>query len=320
MEQRPVGATDVRLSVVGLGGAWLGHDLSDASEVSRAGEVLRAAHEAGVNWVDTSENYFDFGNEAVIGEALRGMPDSFLVCSKVAPVAKLSGGATGFRPEQVRRACEMSLRRLGRDHIDVYLLHWPDDTGVPLTDTWGAMAALVDAGLVRTIGLSNYEREDIDQCRTQRRVDVLQTGLSLIDYLGDRDLIAWCGEQQIAVTIYEPLAGGILTDRPFDDVRAQWVGTPWEDSGFFRLFFSSENAERTRRVADGVRAVAQEAGASTAQVAIAWVLRQPGVASAIAGSGNANRVRENAQAAEVQLSNAATRALDDLIPLGPAFV
>ena len=319
MEQRPVGATDVRLSVVGLGGAWLGHDLSDRSEVARAGEVLRVAHEVGVNWVDTSENYFDFGNEAVIGEALRGMPDSFLVCSKVAPVAKLSGGATGFRPEQVRRACEMSLRRLGRDHIDVYLLHWPDDTGVPLTDTWGAMAALVDAGLVRTIGLSNYEREDIDRCHKQRRVDVLQTGLSLIDYLDDRALIAWCGEQNIAVTIYEPLASGILTDRPFDDVRARWVGTPWEDSRFFRLFFSSKNAEPTRRVADGVRAVAHEVGASTAQVAIAWVLRQPGVASAIAGSGNAARVRENAQAAEVQLSDAATRALDDLIPLGPAF-
>jgi aryl-alcohol dehydrogenase-like predicted oxidoreductase len=233
-------------------------------------------------------------------------------------VAKRGGGATGFRPEQVRRACEMSLRRLGRDRIDVHLLHWPDDTGVPLDDTWGAMAALVDDGLVRTIGLSNYEREDIDRCHKQRPVDVLQTGLSL-DYLDDRDLIAWCGEQKIPVTIYEPLASGILTDRPFDDVRARWVGTPWGDSEFFRLFFSSEHAEQTRQVADGVRAVAQEIGASTAQVAIAWVLRQPGVASAIAGSGNADRIRQNAQAAEVQLSDAAMCALDDLISLGPAF-
>jgi aryl-alcohol dehydrogenase-like predicted oxidoreductase len=85
MERRPVGTTDVQLSVVGLGGAWVGHDASDASEVSRATAILHAVDETGVNWVDTSENYFDTGNESVIGIALREMPDSFLVCSKVAP-------------------------------------------------------------------------------------------------------------------------------------------------------------------------------------------------------------------------------------------
>lgn len=319
MEQRRVGATNVRLSVVGLGGAWLGHDPSDRTEVARAGEVLRAAEEVGVNWVDTSENYFDTGNEAVIGEALVGMPDSFLVCTKAAPGAAMSGGGTGFRPEQIRLACEMSLQRLGRDHIDVYLLHWPDETGVPLADTWGAMAALVTDGLARCIGLSNYERDDIMLCHEQRHVDVFQTGLSLLDYLEDRELIAWCGEQRIAVTIYEPLASGILTDRPFEDVRTKWVDSPWEDSAFFRHFFSPGNDDRARQVADGVRAVAQQIGATVAQVAIAWVLRQPGVASAIAGSGNAERFRENAEAAELELSDGTMRALDDLIPLGPAF-
>ena len=319
MEERPVGATDLRLSVVGLGGAWLGHDPGDSSEVSRAAGVLRAAHEAGVNWVDTSENYYDTGNEAVIGDALREMSDAMLVCSKVAPGAGMSGGGTGFRPEQVRRACEMSLQRLGRDHLDVYLLHWPDETGVPLTDTWGAMAALVTDGLVRSIGLSNYDREDIDRCHQQRPVDMLQTGLSLIDYLDDRDLIAWCGEQQIAVTIYEPLASGVLSNRPLEEVRERWIGTPWEDSDFFRQLLSGSYADSTRQVVDGVRTIAEEIGATVAQVAIAWVLRQPGVTSAIAGSGNADRFRECARAGDVELSSAAMRALDDLIPLGPAF-
>jgi aryl-alcohol dehydrogenase-like predicted oxidoreductase len=319
VEQRSVGATGIQLSVVGLGGAWLGHDPGDPSEVSRAAGVLRAAYGAGVNWVDTSENYFDTGNESVIGDALREMPDDFLVCSKVAPGALRSGGGSGFRPEQVRRACEMSLQRLGRDHLDMYLLHWPDDTGVPLADTWGAMADLAADGLVRSIGLSNYGRDDIALCHAQRPVDCLQTGLSLLDYLDDRDLIAWCGEQQIAVTIYEPLAGGVLTDRPFNDVRERWVGTPWEESAYFRLFFSPGNDHRAMQVVDGVRAVAREMGATVAQVSIAWVLRQPGVTSAIAGSGNANRLRENAHAVEVELSSDAMRTLENLIPLGPAF-
>ena len=144
-------------------------------------------------------------------------------------------------------------------------------------------------------------------------------GLSLIDYLDDRDLIAWCGEQKIAVTIYEPLGSGILTDRPYDDVVRSWVGTPWEESEFFERLLSPEFADRSQRVVHGLRTVGQEIGASVSQVAIAWVLRQPGVTSAIAGSGNADRFRENAGAAEVELSSAATRTLDDLIPLGPAF-
>jgi aryl-alcohol dehydrogenase-like predicted oxidoreductase len=319
MEQRRVGTTGMQLSVVGLGGAWLGHDANDTSEVSRATAVLRAVDETGVNWVDTSENYFDTGNESVIGIALQEMPDSFLVCSKVAPGALRSGGGSGFRPEQVRRACEMSLPRLGRDHLDVYLLHWPDESGVPLADTWGAMDALVTDGLVRTIGLSNYEREDVSSCHQQRPVDVIQTGLSLLDYLDDRDMIGWCAEQGIAATIYEPLASGILTDRPLERVRERWAGTPWEDSDFFRRLLSLENADRTRQVVDGLRRVAQQVGATVAQVAIAWVLHQPGVTSAIAGSGDPGRAADNARAADVDLPDAALQAIDDLIPLGPAF-
>ena len=213
----------------------------------------------------------------------------------------------------------MSLRRLGRDQLDMYLLHWPDDSGVPLADTWGAMAALVTDGLVRSIGLSNYERDDISRCHEQRPVDAIQTGLNLIDYLDDRDLIAWCGEQGIAATIYEPLANGVLTDTPFEQVRERWVGTAWEDAGSIGRVLGLETADRTKQVVDGLRLIAQEAGATTAQVAIAWVLRQPGVTSAIAGSGNPDRTRESAQAGNVDLSDEQLKAVDDLIPLGPSF-
>jgi aryl-alcohol dehydrogenase-like predicted oxidoreductase len=211
MDHRRVGGSDLMLSAIGLGGAWLGHDVGDSAEVRRAAQVLDAAASAGTNWVDTSENYFDTGNESVIGAALSEIPDAFLVCTKAAPGALYSGRGSGFRPEQIRSACHGSLKRLGRDHLDMYLLHWPDETGVPLEDTWGAMGALVEDGLVRTIGLSNYEREDIASCHAQRPVDVVQTGLSVIDYLDDRDLIAWCGEQGIGVTVYDPLASGLLT-------------------------------------------------------------------------------------------------------------
>lgn len=313
--------TDIELSAVGLGGAWLGHHVDASSEVTRAHAVLQAADESGVNWVDTSENYFNAGNEAVIGAALQWMPDSFLVCSKVAPGAAHSGGGSGFRPEQIRRACEGSLRRLGRDHLDVFLLHFPDRTGVvPLTDTWGAMARLVDDGYVRAIGMSNYDQDDIILCHHQRPVDVIQTGLSVIDYLGDRDMIAWCGSQGIAVTIYEPLAGGLLTDTPFEQIREHWIGTDWEDLTVYPELLCQENAEPVRQVVDGLRRIADRIGATVAQAAIAWVLQQRGVISAIAGSSNPERARSNALAGDLLLPDDALKTIeDDLIPLTNQF-
>ncbi len=319
MERRKVGGTDLELSVVGLGGAWLGHEPDSAADVAGAASVMQAAYECGVNWVDTSENYFDTGNEAVIGPALVSMPDDFLVCSKVAPTAGHSGGASGFRPEQVRQACHDSLRRLGRDRLDLYLLHWPDHSGVPLSDTWGAMAELADAGHVRSIGLSNYDQDEVAQCHRVRPVDVIQDGLNLIDHLGNRALISWCGEQGIAVTIYEPLASGALTDTPFHEVHDRWSGGPWDDVTVYPGLLCMENGDRISQVTAGLRTVADEIGASVAEVAVAWVLAQPGVSSAIVGSSSPQRARSNARAADIRLDGAALQSVDDLIPLGPAF-
>ena len=186
--------------------------------------MIELAIESGINWLDTSENYLETRNESVIGAALQRVEGAFLVASKVAPRAGVTGGGSGFRRDQVHQACRESLRRLGREHIDVYFLHWPDDTGVPLEETWGAMAELVDAGLVRAIGMSNYEIEDVERCHAERPVDCIQVGLNLIDYLDDRASIARCVELGIAATIYEPLASGILSDKTLDQVLAAWIG------------------------------------------------------------------------------------------------
>lgn len=320
MQRRQVGATGIELSVVGLGGTWLGHELDDAVGVKRAATVLQSSLECGINWVDTSENYFDTGNEAVIGAALRSLPDNFLVCSKAAPSASHSGGGSGFRPEQIRRACEASLRRLGREQLDLYLLHWPDESGVPLSDTWGAMAGLVDDGWVRAIGMSNYNQHDIARCHQERQVDLIQTGLSIVDYLDDRDLIAWCGREGIAVAIYEPLANGLLTDTPFEQVRARWAESPWQSMTAYPNLLCAENAHPARQVTAGLRRIADDVGATVAAVALAWVLGQPGVTSAIAGSSDPERTKANAQAADLVLPDTAVSAIErDLIPLTAQF-
>ena len=165
----------MRLTRVGLGGYELGPEPDEAPDVPNAVRVIGAAIECGINWLDTSENYLATHNEEVIGAALAQIGnDDFHVASKVAPRPGITGDGSGFRRDEVHAACRSSLERLRRDHLDVYFLHWPDDTGVPLEETWGAMAELVDAGLVRAIGMSNYSLEDVMRCHVQHPVDAFR--------------------------------------------------------------------------------------------------------------------------------------------------
>ncbi len=149
MKTCPIGRSGVSVSPVGLGGFERGPYSGEEPDVSRAAAVINAALESGVNWLDTSENYLDTHNETLIGAALAQSRDEVVVASKVAPSGGGSGGGSGFRRDQVHAAWRASLRRLGREQIDIYFLHWPDKTGVPLEETWGAMAELVEDGLVR---------------------------------------------------------------------------------------------------------------------------------------------------------------------------
>jgi myo-inositol catabolism protein IolS len=268
MERRSLGLSGVDVSRVGLGGYELGPEPGEEPEVDRAVRVIKTAIACGVNWLDTSENYLETRNESVIGPALERIEDDFLIASKVAPGAGVTGGGSGFRREQVLQACRDSLRRLERDHLDIYFLHWPDDSGVPLEETWGAMAALADDGLVRAVGLSNYSLEDVERCHAERPVDAVQVGLNVIDYIDDRADIARCGELGIAVTIFEPLASGILSDKTREQVLAYWTG-PWVESAFYKRLLSPGRAERSFAVADGLRSIAERLGATVAQVAIA---------------------------------------------------
>ena len=316
MDLRQVGQSDVFISPVGLGGVELGPLAGEEPDAPRAVTVIEAAIACGINWVDTSENYLHTKNESLIGEALAQIDAEFVVATKVAPGAAISGGGSGFRREQVHRACRESLRRLGRNTIDLYFLHWPDDTGVPLEETWDAMTELIEEGLVRAIGLSNYSIDDIERCHAHRRVDVIQDGLNLVDYLDNRQLFARCGELGIAGTVYDSLSSSVLTDRTREEVFAAWE--VFSANGWNHPLLAPDKVERTYSVVDALRPVARRLGATVAQVAIAWILHQPGVTAALAGTSSPDRVRENERGADLDLTPA-LEEIEQLIPLGPAF-
>jgi myo-inositol catabolism protein IolS len=319
MELVQVGATDVQLSRIGLGGYQLGPEPGEKPDVARATHVIETAIELGINWLDTSENYLETHNEEVIGAALSQVHREFLVASKVAPGSGVTGGGSGFRREQVHDACRQSLKRLGRDQIDVYFLHWPDRAGVPLEETWGAMAELADAGLVRSIGLSNYNTDDVAACHRQRPVDATQDGINLIDYLDERPKIESFGEAGITVTTFEPLAGGILTGKTLEQIRATYEGTQWEGSNFYRELLAPGRGEQSFAVADGIRPIAARLGATVAQIAIAWVLHQPGVSAALVGTRSGSHLDENVGGASFLLPDDVLQELEQLIPLGPLY-
>lgn len=306
METRTLGARSPVISVVGYGAWEAGGDLWGPNESDeRVVEAIHAALDAGMTWIDTAEIYGHGRSEELVGRALAEGRGDVLVFTKVAP--RPSG--TGFRPQEVRRALDASLKRLGAQYVDLYQLHWPDRS-VPIEDTWGAMAALQDEGLARHLGLSNVDRRLVERCEAIRHVDSVQNEFSLLQR-GDRnELLPWLVEQRTGYLAYSPLglgmlSGAISADHRFDqrDFRSGAQGSP-------PRYFRRDALERNTRKVERLREVASRAGATVASLALRWVLEQPGVTGAIAGSRNPDHVRENASAGDLRLDPATLGEID----------
>jgi len=313
MRTRTLGSQGPEISVIGFG-AWEaggGEDWGVAPPDEHVVDAIRAVFDAGIDWIDTAEVYGDGRSEELVARAIEGRRDAIRIASKDAPRPE----GTGFRPEQVREACTKSLGRLRTDRIDVYQLHWPDEEGVPVEDTWGAMVGLVEEGLVGAIGVSNFDRALIERCEAIRHVDSLQQEFSML-VLDDRDLIRWCGDRGIGVLAYGPLAYGLLTGA----IAADTTFAPGEFRGNEEdRLFGPGKRERSLAVVDALRPIAGRLGISVAQLALAWNVHQAGVTAAIAGSRNAAHVRSNAEAGDVELDDGTLVELEAILSLGPAF-
>jgi aryl-alcohol dehydrogenase-like predicted oxidoreductase len=311
MQTRRLGRDGPEISVIGFG-AWEaggGAVWGEEPPVERTVDAIRSVFDVGITWIDTAEVYGSGRSEERVAEAVAGRRDEILLFTKVAPAPE----GSGFRPEEVAKACRGSLERLRTDRIDLYQLHWPDETGVPVEETWGAMTELVREGLVRHIGVSNFDRSLVERCQAIRHVDSLQQELSML-VLDDRELIRWCGEQGTGVLAYAPLAYGLLTGAITMETR---FGGGDHRSGADNPLFGREGRDRSLAVLEAMRPIAERLGCSTAQLALAWTVAQPGVTAAIAGSRDPEHVRANAEARDIVLDEATRSELDALVSLGP---
>lgn len=309
MKMNKLGSQGPEISAVGFGtweaggNAW-GPEVPDERTI----EAIRTGINSGMNWIDTAEVYGGGRSEELVGRAIEG--SDVMVFTKVAS----KGAGSGYDAAGVRRGAEASLRRLGRDVIDLYQIHWPS-SGVPLEETWGAMAQLVDDGLVRYIGVSNFDRKGIEACEKIRHVDSLQPHFSMLHQEGRDDLFAFCESNGTGVIGYGPLAYGLLTgtftkETTFteDDWRGGGHGMSYYDQLFAPGKFEA-NVER----AESLQPVAARLGITLPQLALAWVFHQKGVTGAIAGSRSPEHVKDNAGAGSVTLSESDVQEIDSLL-------
>ena len=300
MRMQQLGSEGPEISVVGFGAWEAGGGIWGEVPDDQTIEAMRAAVDEGITWIDTAEVYGSGRSEKLVGNALKGLDDT-LVFTKVAP----EEAGTGFRPEQVKEAARKSLGRLQRDVIDVYQLHWPDSS-IPVVDTWGAMAELVQEGLVRYIGVSNFDRELIERCEKIRHVDSLQPHFSMLHQAGRHRFFPFCKENGTGIVAYGPLAGSLLTgaitmETEFDDSDWRSGKTPG-NAGYFNDFFAPGVKETNLEKVERLKKIADRLDVSMAQLALAWVSHQTGVTGAIAGSRSPQHVRDNAGAGTIALS------------------
>jgi aryl-alcohol dehydrogenase-like predicted oxidoreductase len=259
--------------------------------------------------------YGPFTNERLVGRAIAGRRDEFVVATKFGNVRGEDGSFRGVngRPEYVRSACDASLGRLGVDHIDLYYQHRVDKE-VPIEETVGAMAELVEQGKVLHLGLSEASPDTIRRANEVHPISALQTEYSLWTRDVEDEILATVRELGIGFVAYSPIGRGFLSGR----YRSE---DDFDEKDFRRLRgprFKGDNLERNLEIVDRLEEMARGKDALPGQLAIAWVLAQGDDVVPIPGTKRVSYLEENAAAAEIELSEEDLRRLDEIAPPGAA--
>lgn len=296
--------TDLDVSAICMG-CWAISDgrMWGEQDEADAMAAIAACLDSGVNFFDTAEAYGKGLSEQMLGRGLGSRRNEAVVATKVSP--------SNLDPKRLRQACDRSLKNLGTDCIDLYQIHWPSRE-VPVAESLGAMEDLKAAGKIRAYGVSNFGPIDLSEALQYGRVATDQMSYSLLFRAVEFELQDICEQTGVGILCYSPICQGLLagkfaTPEDVPDERAR-----------FRLF--SKDRPMARHGEDGceremfdaigrIREISEGEGRSMAELSIAWLLAQPGVASAIVGCRNAAQAAANAKAGDIELSQS---TLDDL--------
>jgi aryl-alcohol dehydrogenase-like predicted oxidoreductase len=314
MERRSLGTQGLEVSELGLGCMGMSEFYGSAEERESLATIDRAL-ELGIDFLDTADIYGPFTNEELVGRALRGRRSRVVLATKFGIVrdpARPAWRGVNGRPEYVAKACDASLQRLRVDHIDLYYQHRVDPD-VPIDETVGAMAELVQQGTVRFLGLSEAAPETIRRAHAVHPFTALQSEYSLWSRNPEDALLPTVRELGIGFVAYSPLGRGFLTGRirRYEDL---------EEGDFRRSSprFQGENFQKNLDLVERVEEIAREKGVTSSQLALAWLLARGEDVVPIPGTKHVKYLEENAAATAVELSPAELQRIDEVAPAGAA--
>ena len=313
MEFRPFGRTGPKVSAIGFGcweiGGTYGH--IDEAQFQRA---VHAAIESGITCFDTAEAYSMGVSEKALARALGGRRSDVVIATKFGVGYEEMPNRRDSSRSRVFASIEKSLQRLRTDHIDIYLVHWPDPN-TPLDETMTALDDVVRQGKVRYIGVSNFRLAQIEASMRLRRVDVVQYAWNMFDRRMQAEIFPYCDAQQIGVMAYGSLAYGMLSGT--FHAGMQFEESDWRSKGgmlgqlnLFRTLFGPEHFPRNLAAVDELKRLAAKYGRTLPQFALCWTLSNPVVGTALVGFRTPAEVTENLSALGLEIGNADMAEID----------
>ncbi len=302
MKLRQLGKSAIQISSISMGLWQAGKEMWVGIDDKQTIAAVRAAYKAGITTFDTAEAYGKGHSEQVLAAALSDIRDNVIYATKVF--------ANHLKYDQVLQACERSLKNLQTDYIDLYQIHWPSDSfgfeAVPIAETMDALNMLKEQGKIRSIGVSNFSRHQLQEAQRYGQIDSLQPPYSLFWRHVEKDLMPYCVENKITILAYSPMAQGFLTgkfgpDHRFEkgDVRAK------------NKLFQPEMYDRVQQALSRLEPIARQKEVTLGQLALGWVISHSGTC-AIAGARNADQAAGNAVAGKITLTEQEMVDIDEI--------
>ncbi|MBC8282509.1 MAG: aldo/keto reductase [Nitrospinae bacterium] len=311
MEYRKLGGLEVSVigyGAWGIGGAPFWNTEGDKKSV----DSIKISFENGINFFDTAPVYGFGHSEELIGNALKPVRDKVILATKCGlrwGKKSLSSLRKDASRKSILEEIDQSLKRLDTDWIDLYQVHWPD-VETPQQETMETLLELQNQGKIRYIGVSNYSADQIKECLQYANIISLQPEYSLLAREIEKDTVPLCLEKEIGLIAYSPLASGVLTGKYDKDTKFK----DWRSKGIIGTFTGEGFVENIKKV-DKLKEIAREEGKTCGQIAINWVLRQPGLATALVGVKNSAQMEENLKAIGWQPSQENCKKIEEIFAL-----
>ena len=312
MEFRKLGNSNFNVSTITFGawaaGGWMwgGTDRNDAIN------AIRASYDLGVTSIDTAPVYGQGESEEIVGEAIKGLPrEKIQLLTKFGMRWDVQKGDFAFKSktnqgveidiykyaakESIIKECEISLRRLGTDYIDLYQIHWPDIT-TPIAETMEALQLLIKQGKIRYGGVCNYNAAQLDEARKSIEIVSNQVPYSMVKRGIEKELVPYCIQNNVGILAYSPLERGLLTGK----IKPGHLFADGDHRSKL-IYYSNENIQRTNDFLEKIKPLAQQKNVLLSQLVLRWTIEQPGITIALVGARNAEQAIQNAKAIELKL-------------------